>query len=646
MLMNLLEVEKITRSTKMPDWIPGKILSVDLSSQTIQSLTIEPIYEWIGGRGLGIHLLSHEPDLYKDDQALQPVVISMGPLVGGPVLMGVRTAVTARNLVSGGICYSNVGGDFGVRARMAGVDSLVITGKSAKPVCLVLENETAKFIPAEDLWGMTINQMRDRILELYDPDHTSFIGIGPAGERGALVSCLMVDRAHAAGWGGSGALFGLKNLKAVIAIGKTPVKFHDPAKLVEKARHLAWRIHASEAAAGLTRGGTHGMAGAGGITGVVPTAVRNMQDEYLPDDLNAPLKEQAFKKWETGRMGCTGCEIRCLHYYEMESEIYGSLASEGMHANSVRGLGSNLGVTKPDDLLALHDLCNNNGMDTDGVASSLAFALECADHGILDRDQAGGIHLEWGDGPSLVKLIRQMVAGEGLGKILGDGPAKAADRVGNGSEKYAMTVKSVGLNEQGIRSHRAWALGIMTSTRGAGHLGGAPQTENRRISPEAGRSLFGVADAGIPSSYNGKGKLAAWTEGIKAVVDTLGLCYFIYGWYEPSLGNPEDMAEWLYLATGMKMTGKQLHWLGLRIHTLERLISYRLAGYSRIDDRVPDRFFETGNSGGAYPGAHLDEVEVNQMLDEYYSTLHWEVETGLPGEAALKYYKLDQIALP
>lgn len=626
----------------MSNGYAGNILFIDLTTSEQRVKKTETYQEWIGGRGLGVYLLSQQPDLFQEDDALQPVVISMGPLVAGPMLMGVRTAVTARNLVSRGICYSNVGGDFGVRARMAGFDAVVITGRSASPVILLLADGTASVLPADDLWGTTINELREGLYSRYGSEHTSFIGIGPAGESTALVSCLMVDRAHAAGWGGSGALFGLKNLKAVAAVGQKPVQFFDSTGLVEKSRQIAWRLHASEAAAGLTRGGTHKMAGAGGITGVVPTAVRNIQDEYLPVEINSRLSEETFKKWETARMGCIGCEIRCLHYYEMDTAKYGHISTEGMHANSVRGFGANLGVDVPEDLLAIHNLCNDYGMDTDGLSSALAFALECADYGILAREQPGGVTLNWGDGASLVKLIHQMVSGEGLGAMLRNGPASAAQLIGRNSEQHVLTVKGVGINEQGIRSHRGWALGIMTSSRGAGHLGAAPQAENRRISPEVSQSLFGVPDAGNPLTYEGKGRLGAWTEGIKAIIDSLGLCYFVYGWYDVSLGNPEDIADWLYLASGIKMTGKQLHWQGLRVHTLERILSYRLAGFTRKDDTVPERFFTTGNSGGAYPGAHLDHAEVEKMLDEYYTSLKWDPITGLPDENAVKYYNLEK----
>jgi aldehyde:ferredoxin oxidoreductase len=204
-----------------------------------------------------------------------------------------------------------------------------------------------------------------------------------------------------------------------------------------------------------------------------------------------------------------------------------------------------------------------------------------------------------------------------------------------------MTVKKVGINEQGLRSHRAWTLGIMTSTRGGGHLGGSPQTENRRISSEIGRRIFNNPNAGDPTSYEGKGKIVAWTEGLKSIIDSLGLCYFVYGWYELSIGNPDELAELLYLVTGMTMSGDELLRWGFRCHTMERQFSAVHGGYSRQDDKLPERFFDTEVSSGPYQGAHLDHDEVEKMLDEYYAYLGWDIQSGLPTEETLKELELD-----
>ncbi len=601
----------------------GKILWVNLSSAELREEATEAYLEWIGGRGLGSYLLSKHQKPGNASAAEEFIIIAAGPLVATGLPLGSRTAVSARNRLSGGISYSNVGGDFGNRLKMAGYDALVIHGVSQTPVYLLLQDGKAELRDAGPLMGLQTSTLQQALFELHQAEALSFLGIGPAGEREVAISCLMVDRAHAAGWGGSGAIFGAKRLKAVVAIGSMEIPLFDKEGLRRKIRQLTWRINTSEAAAGLIRGGTHGMAGAGGYSGLVPTGVKNLQDEYLLPEESAPIKEDAFKQWETGRSGCFGCGVPCLHTYRMESDRYGQIDSEGMHANSVRGLASNWGVNTAEDLLMAHTLCNEYGLNVDGVSAAVAFALECAQAGIIPKEQAGGITLEWGNGPALVKLVEQIGKRIGLGKMLGKGVFAAAQEIGKGSQKLAMTVKKVGINEQGLRSHRAWALGIMTSTRGGGHLGGSPQTENRRISAEVGQRIFNNPQAGDPGAYRGKGKLVARTEGLKAVIDSLGLCYFIYGWYDLSFANPNELAELLYLATGVKMSGSKLLKWGQRVHTLERQFSVEHGGYSRKDDRLPERFFTTPVGDGPYKGAHLSYDEVEKMLDEYYAALGW-----------------------
>ncbi|HEX2981411.1 MAG TPA: aldehyde ferredoxin oxidoreductase C-terminal domain-containing protein, partial [Anaerolineaceae bacterium] len=249
---------------------------------------------------------------------------------------------------------------------------------------------------------------------------------------------------------------------------------------------------------------------------------------------------------------------------------------------------------------------------------------------ILSADQLHGLKLAWGNGEAAVALVEEMIDQRGLGAILGKGVYEAAKIIGNGSEQYAMTTKKTGINEQGIRSHRAWALGILTSTRGSGHLGGSPQVENRQISAELGNRVFKNPMAGVPDAYDGKGKLVAWSSGVKVLIDSLGLCYFAYSWYDVSIGNPYDLVEMLYLATGVRMSVDELMQRGLRCHHLERYLSYVFGGYTRKDDMVPDRFFDTPVSDGRYKGARLDHEKVDAMLDEYYETLGWDVESGLP----------------
>jgi aldehyde:ferredoxin oxidoreductase len=386
---------------KMPFGYSGKILWLDLSRAEFREESTENYLDWIGGRGLASFLLytHHQPGDTSPEK--EYIVLAAGPLVATGLPLGTRTAVAARNRLSGGISYSNVGGDFGTRLKMSGYDALVIHGVSRAPVYLLLQDGKAKLLDASPLSGLKISSLRQALYAAHGSKSLSFLAIGPAGEKGAAISCLIADRAHAAGWGGSGAIFGAKRLKAVVAIGDQPLSAFDEQGLRRKIRQLNWRINTSEAAAGLIRGGTHGMAGAGGFSGLVPTGVRNLQDEYLSPARAAPIKEEAFQRWEVRRVGCLGCAVQCLHVYHMESGKYGSLMAEGMHANSVRGLASNWGVDDPEDLLMAHTTCNEYGLDVDGVSAAVAFALECAERGLLPVEQPGGVRLKWGMAPPL-----------------------------------------------------------------------------------------------------------------------------------------------------------------------------------------------------------------------------------------------------
>ncbi len=625
----------------MKNGYAGKILWVDLSSKEIHIEPSDRYQEWIGGRGLAIHLLAQLPELKSEKPEEQPIVVAAGLAVGTGVPLATRTSVSARNLISGGISYSNVGGDFGTVMKSAGFDAVVIRGYSEYPVYLLLVDDRAVIESADELWGLQISNIKDILDEKYGTGKVSFIGIGQGGENLVPVSCLIVDRAHAAGWGGSGWIFGAKRLKAIVAVGTKPVDVAHPKQLDRKIRELVWRLNSSEAMAGLIRGGTHGMAAAGGYSGLVPTAVKNIQDEYLSPEESASLRESLFKKWEVRRAGCRGCHIQCLHVYSLDTNEFGRVEIEGMHANSVRGFGSNLGVNDPTEVLIMHKLCNEFGLDVDGVSSALAFALECAEHGVIGTQQPDGILLKWGDGPSLIKLVDQIGKRQGLGAILGNGVFRASQKLGPATQQFALMTKKVGINEQGLRSHRAWALGVMTSSRGGGHLGGSPQTENRRISPEVGEQLFDNPYAGEPQSYKGKGKLVAWTEGLKAIVDSMGLCYFAYGWYDIGSANLEELSALYNLITGCEIGASELHRMGLKFHTLERYLTCLLGGFTRKDDTLPARFFDIPVSRGPYQGARLDREEVEQALDEYYEALGWNCSTGCPDERAMQMYGLD-----
>jgi len=533
--------------------------------------------------------------------------------------------VGTKNLLSNGISYSSAGGGLAGALRGAGLDALVITGQAQRPVYLHVDQEGVHILPAGWLWGLSTWETEEALRQRYGEPALSIGSIGPAGENLVRIACLMVDGSHAAAWGGVGAILGAKNLKAIAAPPSSP-NSAPSSDFLELARRLVWKLKASEAASVLRRAGTHGMAAAGGWSGGAPASVRNLQDEYWPVQKNRLISETAFKaEYEVGRTGCPGCFIRCLHLYRLPN---GRLC-EGMHANSVRGFGPNWDVCDRRAILEVHAACNALGLDVDGTSATVAWAMEGFEHGWLSAHTWRGSTVRFGDSRQALKLVRQIAHREGLGDLLAEGVSLAAQQVGGAAVKAAMHVKGVGINEQALRSHRAWALGVAVSTRGGGHLGGSPQTENRQLSAEAGASLFGCPAAGDPTAYTGKERLVYWFDAYKAVIDCLGLCYLVYGWYDVALADPGNLCRLLKATGTAELSEGELLTIGHRIVNVERAFNTLHGRMSRRDDYLPERVMSVPVSGGIFSGCRIDRDAFDAMLTKYYALQGWDPATGL-----------------
>lgn len=607
----------------------GRIIRVNLSQGEIRTFLTQDYYRYFGGRGFGSWVLFNE--VPKDVDALSEenkLVIATGCFTGTSLPGSSRVSLVTKNALSGGISYSSGGGNFGPELRRAGYDAIIIEGKSTKPQYLFIDNGKVELRDASSLWGLTTWDTEDAIKDEFGDEKIKVLSIGPAGENLSKVACVMIDKAHALAWGGSGAILGYKMLKAVAVRGNQEPDIYDKPlfnSLTKSYRHV---LLSSPASAALRKGGTHGMAGVGGWSGKVPTSVRNLQEEYWEPEKAKKVSEEAYKPYEKKRTRCYNCPLYCLHYYEMEKDGE-VLSCEGMHANSVRGFASNWDIDDPFDVLKIHGMCNKYGMDVDGVSASVAWAIECYEEGILDQKDTHGLELKWGNSKDLIRLVEQIALREGFGDLLAEGVRHAAQTIGRGSERYAMHIKGVGINEQGVHSHKAWSLSIATSTRGGGHLSGAPQTENRQIPEEVGKWLFNLPNAGIPTSYEGKGRLVAWYEKYKAIIDSIGICYFDAGWYEVALADISHFTRMYQAYTGESITKEEMWKRAEWVLNIERAFNTLHAGFTRKDDYLPDRIMEEKLHVGPFKGEYMDREKFDGMLDEYYEAQGLDKETGL-----------------
>lgn len=620
----------------------GRLLRVDLDAMSCSVSPIDAYREFIGGRGMSDAIVFEESD--PRTGPLEPdsvVAIGAGPLVGTLAPAASRTNISAKNIATGGIATSSVGGHFGMEMKFAGFDQIVVRGRAPHPVYLAIRNGEAELRDARSLWGRNTWDTEEAIRTELGDERVRVACIGPAGENLCAQACVIVDRGRAAGWG-AGAILGAKNLKAIAVRGSLPIRLADPQGFWKYNQSLLQRVERSRASGILRRNGTHGSYGVGGPDGRTPQGVRNQQDEYWPADKGQNLREQVYReKWEIGRTACSSCPTSCTHMYHLPGGRYGPLTVEGIHTNTVRALGSNLDITDAEAVLKGQALINQLGLNIDAVGSAIAWAFELWERGLLTEADTDGLELKWSNADAMLELLQRIATRRGIGDLLADGVLQAARKLGRGSEEFAMHAKGQGLNEQSVRSHKGWALGIFTSTRGAGHLNGAALVERLGMDPKKAKEIFGTDAVVRPEAYEGKGAVTAWFEGFKSIVDSVGLCYYATFWIDLELIGLEHIAVLMEKVTGEKSDPDALAHTGRRIQNIEKAFNTLHAGFTRKDDIPPPRFFESAISGGAFAGAKLDAEGYSRMLDDYYTAHGWDCDSGWQTARCL-----DELALP
>jgi aldehyde:ferredoxin oxidoreductase len=367
--------------------------------------------------------------------------------------------------------------------------------------------------------------------------------------------------------------------------------------------------------------------------------VRNLNEAFWSNEALKGVARERFDAFLIKRHACADCPVRCSGIYQVDD-----LACEGIQANSLRAFGSNVDVACAKDILYAHALCNTLGLDVDQTSAVIAWAMDCFEQGIIDAGDTDGMELGFGDGRCVAAMIRKIANREGFGDLLADGLFDASRKIGRNSEKLAALVKKNGVMEAAMRTHRAWALGIVTSTRGTGHLRGAPGLEFQKLPPEVSMRLFGIDDISEPTAYENKAALVVWQEKYKAVIDMMGLCALITMWMDRSLFTPEDISTLYEDITGLPASPSDLLRAGERLQNLERSFNLLHAGFGRTHDLPPRKFVEIPVNKGAYAGEKIDPAGWNRMLDDYYRLYEWDAATGWPTLKCLSNLGLTDVA--
>jgi aldehyde:ferredoxin oxidoreductase len=604
----------------------GRVLRVDLAGGQIRTekLDLEVARTYIGGRGLGIYYLSQEVDPACDPLSpANKVIMATGPLTGTAAPTGARYMVTTKSPLTGAISCSNSGGNFPAELKKSGHDVIILEGKSPKPVYLWIDGEQAQLRSAEHLWGLTTHETDDALRKETE-DNAKTAVIGPAGEKLVRIAAIINDRDRAAGRSGVGAVLGSKNVKGIVVKGQQEIPLFDPDAF--KAANNKYRNRFKEATkenppplrlhgTAITVVGTQSQ-------GVFPT--RNFQEGTF-DGWESIYGETLTKKYLVRAKPCFSCPIACGRVTKIPDGPYQG-EGEGPEYETVYALGSDCGV---DDLAALTKAnyeCNELGIDTISMGSTIACAMELFEKEYLPESDAG-MPLKWGDGDALVKLVRQTGLRQGFGDSLAEGSLRLATKYGH--PELAMVAKGQDFAGYEPRGEQGMGLAYATSPIGASHMRGDP----------AYFELLGVPTNLDPLTWEDKPPIVAKWQDVFAIIDAAGVCVFFSVRYLTDLtldARPVGIMELLNAATGADYSLEELEKAGERIWNAERLFLTR-AGFSRKDDSLPPRILSEPMPSGPAKGyvCHLEE-----MLEPYYHYRGWTAD-GIPTPEKLKELGLD-----
>jgi aldehyde:ferredoxin oxidoreductase len=600
------------------------VARVDLSDESVgyEGIDDEDARKYIGARGLGVkYVFDQGPDV----EPLGPnnlLAFMNGPLTGTQTVMSGRIAVCTKSPLTNTVTDSHHGGWSGARLKWAGFDGLLFEGTADEPVYAFVEDGEVEIRDASHVWGEGVH---DTIEELGDEcdgqlgKNLSVMATGQAGENEVRFACIMNEDDRASGRGGTGAVMGSKNLKAVVVKSSTQMPKPADKETFQKGHKQAMQvIQESDVTApnegGLSMYGTNVLMNVTEEMDGLPT--RNAQytstSSETEDDADEPNIDSEKVSGENVRENilvdeptCHSCPVACKKEVEVDVHHKGedhNIRMESYEYESAWALGPNSMSDDRDKVAMMIDRCNDMGVDTIDMGNTMAMAMEATEEGRLEEG------LDWGDSDTMIEMIERVAHREDdLADLLAEGSMRAAEDLGD--PDMSLDVKGQTMAAYDPRGMKGMAIGYATSNRGACHL--------RGYTPAA--EILGVPEKVDPHDPDGKGELCATFQDLHAISDSFDICKF-----NAFAEGIEEYVKQYNGMTGLDVSEDDLLKAGERIYNLERYYN-NLVGFDGSDDDLPVRFVK--GEPKAIPGQGGSEgelVELDQLKEEYYDVRDWE----------------------
>ena len=581
------------------DDILARVLYIDLSKRRFWTARREDLFEqYVGGTGIATQLLLETcPEGCDPLAAENPIVFAVGPLTGLFPLAS-KTVAMFKSPHTGDLGESHCGGRSALAIRMAGYGAVVIQGASDMPIYLAVHGDRVHFRDASALWGMRSTATVGRIVRENEPGAglRTIMRIGRAGENKVSYATVNTETYRHFGRLGLGAVFGSKQLKAVVVSGKRSLPVRD-----RKAYRTVYEQIHKAAVSSPAMKKYHDLGTAGNVLplnefGGLPT--RNLKETRF-EGASGISGETLAEQYLGRRLACSHCPVGCIHIaalrepYEDEAYFY-KTSMISYDYELIYALGSMLGMSDTQGLLKLMDMVEVLGLDVMSAGVVLAWATEAQERGLVGEAQTMGLTLSWGDPVAYTEAMRRTVQQPNdFYRALARGVEHAASVYGGAEFALGFCGNEMPGYHTGPGAHIGVAIGARHS-----HLDNAGYSIDQKL-----------LGKGLPSPTELAESLVK-EERWRQVLSSLVVCFFARGIY-----TPEVTLEALRSA-GFELTSEDLSRIGEEVHRAKYRFKIR-EGFSLDDVRFPKRIFETPSPVSGYDERFLREAveHVKKMVE-------------------------------
>ena len=570
---------------------------------------------YLGGRGFIVHTLLREVPRGADPLGPEnKLIFALGPVTGHPFPGSGRNSVGAKSPLSGGYGESEAGGFWGAELKRSGYDAIIVEGKAEQPVYLWIRDGQPEIRDARRIWGLDVAQTEKAIREELQDGRIRTAVIGPAGEKLVRYASICNDISHVAGRTGMGAVMGSKRLKAIAVRGDVPPEMANREKILGLSR---WMGQNFKTKTNFWQYGTGATMDYYEASGNLP--IRNFVGGRFPQ-VEGINSQSMYKKGYVEKMeSCFGCPVRCKKKVKVDQPWKVDPVYGGPEYETLGAFGSNCGVDQVEAIMKANELCCRYGLDTISTGVTISFAMECFEKGALTLKDTDGLELTFGNAPAMVEMVERIALRKGLGDLLAEGTKRAAERIGKGSEEWAMHVKGEEIAMHDPRYKQGMGLHYSVHATGADHCSGIhDDLVNKKLSEW---DRIGLAESVPVYEMSGRKARMLYQVGLwRHLGNYLGLCLFL-PW------SNEQVTAAVEAITGWPMSSWRLMKTVERGMTLARIFNLR-EGFSSRDDRLPKRF-TSSPADSSLKGVGVDPEKLAAAQKIYYQMLGWD-EGGVP----------------